>query len=284
MDKLLEKIKALEILSIADIEKIVNTVSPILMLEPAVLNISSPVHVVGDIHGQFLDLLKIFDTLGYPPGTQYLMLGDYVDRGTHSLETILLLFVLKCEYPTRLFLIRGNHESRELTKIYGFYDEILQKYGDARVWRYIQIAFDVLPIGAVVDGRYLCTHGGISPLTLSINNIKKQKTGAISKDVIWSDPGTVGWIKSQRGVGYLYGSDVTSNFLEVNGLKGLIRSHQLVHDGFRFHFDEKNVLTVWSAPDYCGRCSNKGAVLCIDENHQVCENSFTVFPSKHNQS
>lgn len=280
MEKLLEKIKSLERLSILEIEEIINTVSPILLLEPPILNIPSPIQIVGDIHGQFRDLLKIFNKLGYPPSTPYLMLGDYVDRGTFSLETILFLFVLKCISPERLFLIRGNHESRELTKIYGFYDEVLTKYGDARVWRCIQTAFDVLPVGAVIDGRYLCTHGGISPFALSINNMKKQKTNAISQDLIWSDPGTNGWVKSQRGVGYLYGADVTSMFLEVNALKGLIRSHQLVYEGFKFHFDEKNVLTVWSAPDYCGRCSNKGTVLYLDENHQLNENSFTVFPSE----
>lgn len=281
MENLLTKIKLLKRLSVMEVETIVNTVSPILLLEPVIFNLSSPIQIVGDIHGQFEDLLKIFDTLGYPPETQYLLLGDYVDRGTYSLETILFLFVLKCMTPSRIFLLRGNHESKELTKVYGFYDEVMQKYGDARVWRYVQTVFDVLPIGAVIDGRYLCTHGGISPFALSISSMKKQKVNAISRDLIWSDPGTTGWVKSQRGMGYLYGSDVTSIFLEVNGLKALIRSHQLVYEGFKFHFDDKNVITVWSAPDYCGRCSNKGAVLCIDEDHQVNEKSFTIFPSKY---
>ena len=277
MQKFLEKIKASRKLSISEIEIIVNTVSPILLMEPAILNLTTPIKIVGDIHGQFTDLLEIFGRLGYPPEIKYLMLGDYVDRGPNSLDTILFLFVLKCINPTEIVLIRGNHESKDLTRIYGFYDEVLQKYGDARVWRCIQAAFEVLPIGAIVDGRYLCTHGGISPFALTLNTMKKHKTNSIAQDIIWSDPGTTGWMKSQRGVGYLYGSDVTSTFLEINGLKGLIRSHQLAYEGFKFHFEEKNVITVWSAPNYCGRCFNRGAVLNLNEDHQIDDSNFTIF-------
>jgi serine/threonine-protein phosphatase 4 catalytic subunit len=113
--------------------------------------------VCGDIHGQFYDLKELFKVGGDVPNMNYLFMGDFVDRGFYSVETFLLLLALKVRYPDRIFLIRGNHESRQITQVYGFYDECKRKYGSVNVWRYCTEVFDYLSLSAIVDGK-VCTH------------------------------------------------------------------------------------------------------------------------------
>ena len=128
----------------------------ILMEESNVQPVSAPVIVCGDIHGQFYDLLKLFQTGGEIPNSRYVFMGDYVDRGYNSVETIELLFCLKLKYPGHITLLRGNHESRQICYSYGFYEEITRKYGNSNPWKYFNDLFDYLPIGAIIEGKIFC--------------------------------------------------------------------------------------------------------------------------------
>ena len=227
--------------------------------ESNVQRIDSPVTVCGDIHGQFYDLKELFKVGGDVPDTNYLFMGDFVDRGFYSVETFLLLLALKVRYPDRIYLIRGNHESRQITQVYGFYDECLRKYGSITVWRYCTEIFDYLSLSAIIDGKIFCVHGGLSPSIQTLDQIRtidrKQEVphdGPMC-DLLWSDPeDTQGWGVSPRGAGYLFGSDVVSQFNAANDIEMICRAHQLVMEGYKWHFNE-TVLTVWSAPNYCYR-------------------------------
>ena len=227
--------------------------------ESNVQRIDSPVTVCGDIHGQFYDLKELFKVGGDVPDTNYLFMGDFVDRGFYSVETFLLLLALKVRYPDRIYLIRGNHESRQITQVYGFYDECLRKYGSITVWRYCTEIFDYLSLSAIIDGKIFCVHGGLSPSIQTLDQIRtidrKQEVphdGPMC-DLLWSDPeDTQGWGVSPQGAGYLFGSDVVSQFNAANDIEMICRAHQLVMEGYKWHFNE-TVLTVWSAPNYCYR-------------------------------
>ncbi len=173
-------------------------------------------------------------------------LGDFVDRGFYSLETFLLLLTLKVRYPDRITLIRGNHESRQITQVYGFYDECIRKYGSASVWRYCCEVFDYLALGAITsDGKWFCIHGGLSPSISSIDQIRlidrKQEVpheGAMC-DLLWSDPEEIpGWGLSPRGAGFLFGADVVKAFCRVNGIEMIARAHQLVMEGYKEMFEQ----------------------------------------------
>jgi len=233
-----------------------------------------------DIHGQFYDLIELFKVGGDCPQTNYLFLGDFVDRGFYSVETFLLLLCLKVRYPDRITLIRGNHESRQITQVYGFYDECLRKYGSVNVWRYCTDIFDYLSLSALVDDSLFCVHGGLSPAINTLDQIRsinrKQEVphdGAMC-DLLWSDPEEVeGWGLSPRGAGYLFGGDVTSQFNHQNRVDVIVRAHQLVMEGYKWMFNEQ-LVTVWSAPNYCYRCGNVAAIMELDES---LHSTFKVF-------
>ena len=144
----------------------------ILKEEENVKLVKAPVTVCGDVHGQFHDLMELFKIGGDCPQTNYLFMGDFVDRGFNSVETFLLLLALKIKYPERITLIRGNHESRQITQVYGFYDECMRKYGSINVWRYCTEVFDYLALSALVDNKIFCVHGGLSPSFNSIDEVK----------------------------------------------------------------------------------------------------------------
>lgn len=250
-----------------------------LLQTPNIMHITSPITVVGDIHGQYHDLLEIFNIGGPPPNTSYLFLGDYVDRGYYSVETITLLICLKLRYPDRIFLIRGNHESRTITTNYGFYTEVLNKYnGSSAVWTYITDVFDYLPLGAIIDNKIFATHGGLSPSCQQLDQIravdrfKEIPHDGIMADLVWSDPDPeiVDFKVSPRGAGYLFGSDVVHKFCRDNNLVQIIRAHQLCNEGYVSYWNGKCV-TVWSAPNYCYRCGNKASVLEISDTYESKE-------------
>jgi len=256
----------------------------ILIEEGNVQHIDSPVTVCGDIHGQFYDMLELFKVGGTCPDTNYLFMGDFVDRGYFSVETFLLLLALKVRYPDRITLIRGNHESRQITQVYGFYDECQRKYGSPNVWRYCCEVFDYLALAAVVDGRVFCVHGGLSPVINSIDQIRsidrKQEVphdGAMC-DLLWSDPDDIkGWGISPRGAGYLFGADITKKFAHDNDIDLIARAHQLAMEGFKLMFDRK-IVTVWSAPNYCYRCGNIASILELSEDLRQEYKVFTHAP------
>jgi len=251
----------------------------ILIEEANVQVIASPVTVCGDIHGQYHDLCKLFDVGGECPATKYLFLGDFVDRGNNSVETFLLLLALKVRYPDRMLMIRGNHECRQITQVYGFYDECFRKYGDGSVWRYCCDVFDYLSLAAIIDGEILAVHGGLSPEALTLDQIRTidrkceiPQEGPMS-DMLWSDPENIsGWGVSPRGAGYLFGESVVKTFLRENGLQMIARAHQLVMEGYNYMFDQ-DLVTIWSAPNYCYRCGNVASIMEV----MNTRHSFKIF-------
>ncbi|KAI9633135.1 Metallo-dependent phosphatase-like protein [Dioszegia hungarica] len=272
LDKQIEQLRRCEIVPESVVKDICTKAKEILMEEGNVQYVDSPVTICGDIHGQFFDLLELFKVGGDCPNTSYIFMGDFVDRGFYSVETFLLLLILKVRYPDRICLIRGNHESRQITQVYGFYDECQRKYGSGNVWRYCCDVFDYLSLGAVVDGRVFCVHGGLSPQVARLDQIRsidrKQEVpheGPMC-DLLWSDPDEIqSWGMSPRGAGFLFGSDVVDQFNHNNDIELIARAHQLVMEGFKLMFDRK-IVTVWSAPNYCYRCGNTASVLELDEN------------------
>lgn len=280
LEQWIEQLKRCEYLNEFEVKTLCAKAREILLEEANVQNVSSPVTIAGDIHGQYFDLLELLKVGGDPPEIKYLFMGDFVDRGFYSVETFLLLLTLKVRWPDRVNLIRGNHESRQITQVYGFYDECMRKYGNANVWRYCTEVFDYLSLGALVDNKVFCVHGGLSPSITTINQIRaidrKQEVphdGAMC-DLLWSDPEEVdGWAVSPRGAGFLFGADVVRQFTHDNDLELIARAHQLVMEGYKTMFDD-TLVTVWSAPNYCYRCGNVAAILTLSE---TLARSYAVF-------
>jgi len=254
-----------------ELKQMLNTVGGIFMQQNALLDLEAPLKVVGDIHGQFYDLLRIFEYGGFPPESNYLFLGDYVDRGKNSLEVIILLFAYKIKYPENFFMLRGNHECAAITRIYGFYDECKARYS-IKVWKMFCDAFNKLPFCASIDDKIFCVHGGLSPNMKSLEQINKivrptdvPDTGMLC-DFLWADPDKdiAGWAENDRGVSFLFGPDVVTNFLNKFDFDLVVRAHQVVEDGYEF-FAKRQLITLFSAPNYCGEYDNAGAMLSIDE-------------------
>jgi serine/threonine-protein phosphatase 6 catalytic subunit len=259
-------------------------VKELLLEESNVQPVATPVTICGDIHGQFYDLRELFRVGGDPPQTNYIFMGDFVDRGYYSLETLTYLLALKARWPEKITLLRGNHESRQITQVYGFYDECQQKYGNANAWKYCTQVFDLMTVAALIDGRVLCVHGGLSPDIRTLDQIRTiNRNQEIPHegdfcDLMWSDPEDIEtWQVSPRGAGWLFGSRVTNEFVNINNLELIARAHQLVHDGYKFMFN-KQLVTVWSAPNYCYRCGNVAAILALDKDLKQDFKIFAAVP------
>jgi len=279
LDKWIAKVRRCEHLEETELKQLCDMVKEILMEESNVQPVNSPVTVCGDIHGQFYDLVELFRKGGEMPKTSYVFMGDFVDRGHHSVETLQLLLCYKARYPQSITLLRGNHECRQVTQVYGFYDECFRKYGSANAWKYCTEVFDYLTLACVIDGSVLCVHGGLSPVISTLDQIRLlERNQEIPHegpfcDLMWSDPEDIEtWGVSRRGAGWLFGSKVTSQFNHVNGLELICRAHQLVQEGYKYMFPEKNLITVWSAPNYCYRCGNVASILAFDDHldREVC--------------
>lgn len=372
VDETIELIRKCEHVPESLVKQLCYKAQELLVEESNVQLVQTPVTICGDIHGQFHDLLTLFREGGECPFTNYLFLGDFVDRGFYSLESFLMLLCLKVRYPDRITLIRGNHESRQITTAYGFYDECLRKYGSASVWRLCCGVFDYLSLSALVGGPggVFCVHGGLSPAIDTLDQIRlidrKQEVphdGPMC-DLLWSDPddaldtgpaggstvrtyddeyetqqrsgetvqqaeaaaaaaaaavaatngegppeSTAGtgvsdesaelgasiladeaadarmaaqssklWGVSPRGAGYLFGPGPVHMFNRRNDTTLIARAHQLVLEGYKEMFDSQ-LVTVWSAPNYCYRCGNVAAILKIDDNY---ERHYTIFQAVEN--
>ncbi|MES1907854.1 MAG: serine threonine-protein phosphatase [Cercozoa sp. M6MM] len=286
LDAWIAKLYNCEQLTEDEVAQLCEQAREIFVLESNVQPVSCPVTVCGDIHGQFHDLMELFRIGGKPPDTNYLFMGDYVDRGYYSVETVSLLVALKVRYKDRITILRGNHESRQITQVYGFYDECLRKYGNSNVWKYFTDLFDYLPLTALVEKEVFCLHGGLSPSIESLDQImaldrvqEVPHEGAMC-DLLWSDPDDIhGWGISQRGAGYTFGHDISRTFNRNNGLTLISRAHQLIMDGYNWTHD-KNVVTIFSAPNYCYRCGNAAAILEIDENMDTSFLQFDPAPRR----
>ncbi len=264
--------------------------------------------VAGDIHGQYSDLLRLFEYGGFPPESNYLFLGDYVDRGKQSLETICLLLAYKIKYPENFFLLRGNHECASINRIYGFYDECKRRF-NIRLWKTFTDCFNCLPVAALIEERIVCMHGGLSPELKSLDQIKKiprptdVPDAGLLCDLLWADPDkdVQGWGENDRGVSHTFGPDTVSEFLQKHDLDLICRAHQVelltvtglkadvqfdfrepffywvfcakfdivgmmqvVEDGYEF-FAKRQLVTIFSAPNYCGEFDNAGAMMSVDD-------------------
>jgi serine/threonine-protein phosphatase PP1 catalytic subunit len=240
------------------------------MSQSSLLELEAPVKICGDIHGQFLDLLRMFEYGGIPPESNYLFLGDYVDRGKQSIETITLLFAYKVKYPENFFLLRGNHETKAISRIYGFYDECKRRY-NVKLWSSFCDVFNCMPPCAVIDEKIICMHGGLSPELTNLDQIQSiarptdVPDSGLLADLLWSDPerDLDGWAPSDRGISFHFGADVVTKFLQRTDLDLIVRAHQVVEDGYEF-FAQRQLITLFSAPNYTGAFDNAGGMMSID--------------------
>ena len=245
---------------------------PIIKEQKMLVELEAPLHVCGDIHGQYYDLLRIFEHCGYPGDFNYLFLGDYVDRGKQSLETICLLLCYKIKYPEKVTLLRGNHESSVTNRIYGFYDECKRRY-NVKLWKSFTELFNYLPVAALIDDKILCMHGGLSPDLTSLDKIRKivRPTEVPDKgllcDLLWSDPdrNVQGWGGNERGVSVTFNEKTVEDIVDKLDIDLVCRAHQVVENGYEF-FADKKLVTVFSAPNYCNQFDNAGAMMLVDEN------------------
>ncbi|TYI12767.1 hypothetical protein ES332_A08G011300v1 [Gossypium tomentosum] len=251
--------------------------------EPTVLQLKAPIKIFGDLHGQFGDLMRLFDEYGSPSTAgdiayiDYLFLGDYVDRGQHSLETITLLLALKIEYPNNVHLIRGNHEAADINALFGFRIECIERMGERDgiwAWHRINRLFNWLPLAALIEKKIICMHGGIGR---SINHVEQieniqrpitMEAGSIVlMDLLWSDPtendSVEGLRPNARGPGLVtFGPDRVMEFCNNNDLQLIVRAHECVMDGFE-RFAQGHLITLFSATNYCGTANNAGAILVL---------------------
>lgn len=252
-----------------DIITLANAVTKIFQNEPVVLKADFPLIIVGDIHGHLLDLCRILGNFGFPPSQRYLFLGDLVDRGEFSTESITLIYALKYLYPNDVLIIRGNHEFISIAGG-GFGDEAEQLYPRKRVFGCFADSFVSIPLAAVLFNKIICVHGGPCPDLASIQTLTSIQRPISNFDdplicgILWSDPSfnITGYSPSRRGTGWLFGNQALAEFLSSNNLNMLIRGHECVSEGYELCFDNQ-LLTVFSASNYCGETNNKAAVAII---------------------
>jgi diadenosine tetraphosphatase ApaH/serine/threonine PP2A family protein phosphatase len=266
-----------------EIAELCNSAERLFAQEPSVLQIRAPVKIFGDLHGQFGDLMRLFDEYGSPSTAgdityiDYLFLGDYVDRGQHSLETITLLLALKIEYPTNVHLIRGNHEAADINALFGFRIECIERMGERDgiwAWQRINQLFNWLPLAALIEKKIICMHGGIGR---SINHVRQiedlqrpitmEAGSVVLMDLLWSDPtendSVEGLRPNARGPGLVtFGPDRVMEFCKNNDLQLIVRAHECVMDGFE-RFAQGHLITLFSATNYCGTANNAGAILVL---------------------
>ncbi|KAI0186303.1 calcineurin-like phosphoesterase [Xylaria flabelliformis] len=253
----------------AEIVAICQRAREVFLSQPALLELDAPVKIVGDVHGQYTDLIRMFEMCGFPPSANFLFLGDYVDRGKQSLETILLLLCYKLKYPENFFLLRGNHECANVTRVYGFYDECKRRC-NVKIWKTFVDCFNTLPIASIVAGKIFCVHGGLSPALSHMDDIRNiaRPTDVpdygLLNDLLWSDPADMeaDWEANERGVSYCFGKKVITDFLATHDFDLVCRAHMVVEDGYEF-FNDRVLVTVFSAPNYCGEFDNWGAVMSV---------------------
>ena len=265
-----------------ELEALLDEVQPVLARQPMLVETAVPITIVGDIHGQYADLLRMLENNGEPSEKNpYLFLGDYVDRGKMGTETMALLLAYKVLLPNSVWLLRGNHESAAITRIYGFYDEMNKRYSE-KLWKRFTDVFNWLPVAGLVDKRILCMHGGLSPHLTALDQIRQLARPSevpdkgIMCDLLWSDPNkqvSSGWAENTRGIAFTFAADVVKEFCRSQDLDLIVRAHQVVEAGYEF-FAGRRLLTIFSAPNYCGEFDNSAAIMKISKD---LECSFLIF-------
>lgn len=248
------------------------------------MELEAPIKICGDVHGQYYDLLRLFEYGGYPPESNYLFLGDYVDRGSFSTECILLLMALKICFKSKIIMLRGNHECRHMTSFFNFKLECEVKY-DKEVYERLMDAFDCLPFACIINDKFLAVHGGLSPNIKVLDDISKidrfketPKEGALC-DLLWSDPceddvalKTEFETNKTRGCSFFFGAKAALPFLSRNHCIFIVRGHEAQLEGYKIaKWNSQNrypsVITVFSAPNYCDVYNNKGALIKLNQNN-----------------
>lgn len=264
--------------------RILRAATRIFQTEPNVLQVASPVTVCGDVHGQLYDVFKLFEIAGDPKDVSFLFLGDYVDRGYYSLEVLLVLYAMKINFPNTFAMLRGNHESGQMTSHFTFKSECLRKYSK-EVYLESLRSFSALPIVAIMNKQFFCVHGGISKDIKHIADIDAINRFVIDFpssgpycDLMWSDPSSKydeNLSKDrdfqenyERGCSYMYSYNAVTKFLQRNNLLAMIRAHQAQDKGYRMYAATAqsfpSIISLFSAPNYCGTYGNKAAVLKYD--------------------
>ncbi len=257
----------------SEVLELIGNAERLLLSEPSLLELQPPIVVAGNIQGQFMDLLAAFTVGRWPPQSNWLFLGDYVDRGPRSLECICFLLALKLRYPGKVFLLRGNHESSDMNRIYGFERECIRRVS-SKAYKGFQRLFNAMPLAARIGARIFCVHGGLSPELKRVDDIDRIKRplevprkGLIC-DLLWADPSTsrtvTTWGEKQRNLSYVFGPKIIDHFFQENNLSLIVRSHQVVKDGYQFYVNQK-LLTIFSAANYGAEFDNKAAILDISE-------------------
>ena len=272
-----------------DLNRLFSAAKDVLIYEDSLLRLNPAIVVCGNINGQFYDLRRIFEENGKPPETQYLFLGDYVDYGYYSIETISLLLAYKCQYPDRIYLLRGHHETHRETRVKGFYSEIVRYFGDGEMWRKFMEVIEYLPLAATVGKRMFCVHGGIGPSVESVESINKIDYAArrmeipmhgMMTELLMSSPkDDIDGFVPREDLGVYFGADVTATFCHENKLDMICRSHDLAMEGYRMQFDGL-VATVWSAPNYKYKVRNTAAVLKVNPWFQRKFKLFQAVPDE----
>ena len=271
-------------LSKPDIIELNNLFKNIIKNEPNIVKLNDPVTIVGDLHGQYYDLLKCLEVGGNPENTKYLFSGDYVDRGSFSIEIVLLLMALKINFKNTIIMLRGNHECRQMTTNFNFKKECEVKY-DSEIYNLLMETFDCLPLSCSINEKFIALHGGLSPDLKKIEDLsvisrfhEPPKNGLMC-DILWSDPiekdedakNVLYMPNSARNCSYIFGAKATKPFLEKNKFLSIVRAHETQLEGFKMHkwnkdIDFPSVITIFSAPNYCDVYGNKAAIIKINNN------------------
>lgn len=292
VNKMIAHFKSGKKLSRKKVYQLILRASEIFDSEPTITDIPVPdngtITVCGDTHGQFYDLLNIFDFNGFPSEKHtYLFNGDFVDRGSWSTEIALTLYALKIKYPKNMYINRGNHETDSMNQTYGFAGECKAKYTNPMVFKAFSESFTKLPLGALIAEKYLVLHGGLfssDDVTIDdlrkINRFAQRQPGqeGLMMEMLWTDPQPEnGRSMSKRGVGLQFGPDVTKRFCDKNGLSAVIRSHEVRDEGYSVEHNGQ-LITVFSAPNYCDSLRNKGAVINIGSDLELNYKQFGAVP------
>ena len=255
----------------------------IFMSQPILLELEAPLKICGDIHGQYYDLLRLFEYGGFPPEANYLFLGNYVDIGKQSLETICLLLAYRIKFPENFSLLRGNHECASINRIFGFYDECKRRF-NIRLWKAFTDCFNCLPVAAIIDEKIFCCHGGLSPDLQFMEQIRQIKRPTdvpdqgLLCDLLWANPSkeVMGWgenycIERHDGKGrfaivrsFAFGPEIVSKFLAKHDMDLVVRGHEVIEDGYEF-FAKRQLITLFSAPNFRGELDNAGTMMSVDE-------------------
>lgn len=270
-----------------NVNKLIQKALAIFKEESSLLELEAPITICGDIHGQYFDLLRVFEAGGAPPKTRYLFLGDYVDRGNQGIETLCLLLGYKVLYPKHFFMLRGNHECASITRIYGFYDECKRRYS-VRLWSNIIQIFNMLPFAATISDRIFCVHGGLSPELDTMDRVRSIERPTVIPDfgvvcdLVWADPDPDlrGWGLSERGVSFTFGPDIVRKFLRKHDFDLLVRAHQVVQDGYEFCGGGRDCVTLFTAARYCGEFDNAAAMMIVNKDLMVSFKVLTWDKSK----